>query len=200
VLQPSRVHRVFLFVANAAQRPVGEAHFVAGDDEIQSVSACPGKHNVTTEERVHLTTYGHGIRPVTLMAAVFLASTGTADACFCGPTCAAGPGSSVFEATVTAIGSSREPGLTGPDVVSLADVTVIAGAKPDALVQTASSCDYVFRVGVRYRIEGAALDSSGGAKRVWASQCGATRPLWTWDLRSWPTVVSWWWSRGACRS
>lgn len=131
-----------------------------------------------------------------------MASAETAEACFCARLCAPGPGSLVFEATVTAIGPSRESGLTGQSVVSLGDVTVIAGTPPGALVQTASSCDYVFRVGVRYRIEGAALDTPGGVRpggRVWASQCGATRPLWTWDLRSLPTVVTWWWHRGNCR-
>lgn len=146
-------------------------------------------------------TWCHRIRGVVLLVSAFLASQAPAEACFCGPACAVGAESSVFEATVTAIGPSREPGMMHQSVASLADVVVIRGAAPAALVRTTSSCDYEFRVGVRYRIEGAAFDASArGARagRVWASQCGATRPIWSWDLRALPVVASWWWRRGSC--
>jgi hypothetical protein len=66
------------------------------------------------------------------------------------------------------------------------------------MVGTASSCDYPFRVGVRYRIESEALATSDG-RVVWASQCGATRTIWTWELRALSTMLEWWWL-GGCRN
>jgi hypothetical protein len=131
------------------------------------------------------------------LAAVAL-SPGRAEACFCAPACAPRSDATVFEATVTAIGLTAEPGPNGAPVISMSDVVVLSGAAPRALVATASSCDYPFRVGVRYRIDGEALRTSNG-RVVWASQCGATRPLWTWDLHALPTIIGWWWSGSDCR-
>lgn len=119
---------------------------------------------------------------------------GRAEACFCASACTPKAESTVFEATVTAIGPSADPWLRGQVVMSLADVVVVQGAAPRALVQGASTCAYPFRVGGRYRIEA----SSG--RVAWASQCGATRPIWTWDLRAIPVMLDWWWLGGGCRA
>lgn len=132
---------------------------------------------------------------VAVVWAIFILSHGTAEACFCPAACAPRVGSSVFEATVTGFDVSTEPTLKGVAIVRLSDVRVVSGAAPRALVQLGSSCDVVFSINVRYRIEGE--PSAQGT--VQASQCGATRPVWTWDVRAWPTVATWWWVRGGCR-
>ncbi len=122
---------------------------------------------------------------------------GLAEACFCPSTCVPRAAVAVFEATITAIGPSPDSALGIQKVLSLADVVVIAGEAPLALVSGASTCGYPFRVGLRYRIEAA----EAGTRIVWASQCGSTRPLWTWSLRALPTMFDWWWRSGrACRS
>jgi hypothetical protein len=137
-------------------------------------------------------------RPVVLLLAA-IALPERVEACFCARACVPKAEATVFEATVTSIGPGGEPGVTGPNVVvSLSNVVVLSGDPPRALVRTASSCDYPFRVGVRYRVEGEALATSDG-RVVWASQCGATRPMWTWDLRALPTMLGWWWSGSDCR-
>lgn len=153
--------------------------------------ARPGERSVESGRRVS--------RVAILVVVALAAAPVPADACFCPRACLPKPGASVFDATVTAIGAINESGLTGQIVVSLSEVTVLSGVAPRALVQTASSCDYRFRVGVRYRIDGEAVRTSNG-RVAWASQCGATRPLWTWDLRAVPTMLTWWWSAGGCRS
>jgi hypothetical protein len=135
------------------------------------------------------------LRVVLLSAAI--ASPARAEACFCARACAPKAEATVFEATVVAIGAF-DPRREGHTVVTLADVVVVSGVAPRALVRTASSCDYPFRVGVRYRIDGETLTVSE-RRVVWASQCGATRPIWTWDLRALPTMLGWWWSGGDCR-
>lgn len=134
---------------------------------------------------------------VLVLAAIVLPAR--AEACFCARACLPKAEATVFEATVTSIGPGGGPGVTGPHVVvSLSNVVVLSGDPPRVLVRTASSCDYPFRVGVRYRIDGEALTTAGGLV-VWASQCGATRPLWTWDLGALPTMFGWWWSGSGCR-
>lgn len=132
---------------------------------------------------------------VAVVAAVFVLSHDRAEACFCPAACAPRIGSSVFEGTVTGFAVSTDPSLKGVAIVTLSDVRVITGAAPRALVQLGSSCDVVFTRGVRYLIEGEPAVHG----TVQASQCGATRPVWTWDVRAWPTVATWWWGRGRCR-
>ncbi|MCC6992627.1 MAG: hypothetical protein IT181_26725 [Acidobacteria bacterium] len=139
------------------------------------------------------------MRPLALALAWLglVALPGEAFACFCPSTCVPRAGVAVFEATITAIGPSPDSALGIQQVLSLADVVVLAGEAPRALVSGASTCGYPFRVGVRYRIEAAET----GARVVWASQCGSTRPLWAWSLRALPTMFDWWWRSGrACRS
>jgi hypothetical protein len=135
----------------------------------------------------------HASRAAILAVAAVAVLPGLAEACFCGQTCTPKAESAVFEATVTAIGSSADPWLHGQIVISLADVVAVQGAVPRALVQGASTCAYAFRVGARYRIE------ASGGRVAWASQCGATRPLWTWSLRAVPAMLDWWWLGGGCR-
>ncbi len=129
---------------------------------------------------------------VAVVWAIFILSHDTAEACFCP---AARVGSSVFEATVIGFEVSTDPSLKGVANVRLSDVRVITGAAPRALIQLGSSCDVVFAMNVRYRIEG----EPAAHGTVQASQCGATRPVWTWDMRAWPTLATWWWVRGGCR-
>lgn len=129
---------------------------------------------------------------VVVVWAVVILSHDTAEACFCPTACVPRGGSSVFEATVTGFEVSTAPDLMGVATVTLSDVRVISGAAPRALVRVGSSCDFAFALGVRYRIEGE--PTLHGA--VQASQCGATKPVWTWDIRTWPTVAAWWWGRG----
>lgn len=132
-------------------------------------------------------------RRVAILAIAALAVVpGAAEACFCPSACTPTAESTVFEATVTAIGPSPDPWLHGQVVMSLADVAVVHGVAPRALVRGASTCAYPFRVGVRYRIE------ASGGRVAWASQCGSTRPVWSWSIRAVPTMLEWWWF-GGCR-
>ena len=93
----------------------------------------------------------------------------------------------MFEATVIGFEVSTDPSLKGVANVRLSDVRVITGAAPRALIQLGSSCDVVFAMNVRYRIEG----EPAAHGTVQASQCGATRPVWTWDCAPGPP-----WRRG----
>lgn len=135
------------------------------------------------------------MRPLAVALAWFglFALPGQALACFCVRACTPQAESTVFEATVTAIGPSADPGLRGQVVMSLADVVAVQGIAPQVLVQGASTCAYSFRAGVRYRIE------ASRGRVAWASQCGATRPLWTWSLRAVPAMLDWWWGGGGCK-
>jgi hypothetical protein len=62
-----------------------------------------------------------------------VAAPGDAEACFCASACTPKTESTVFEATVTAIGPSADPWLHGQVVMSLADVVVVQGAAPRAV-------------------------------------------------------------------
>ena len=140
----------------------------------------------------HATRHAASRVVVVVLAAVAL-SPARAEACFCARACTPKAEATVFEAMVTAIGPSADPWLQGQVVISLADVVVVQGVAPLTLVQGSSTCAYSFRVGARYRIE------ASGGRIAWASQCGATRPIWTWALRAVPAMLDWWWLGGGCR-
>lgn len=75
----------------------------------------------------------HASRVALLAIATIAVLPGRAEACFCASACTPKAESTVFEATVTAIGPSADPWLHGQVVLSLADVVVVQGAAPRAV-------------------------------------------------------------------